>query len=175
MDNNKQDNEANVHEEEKSRSQIKRDMQALQDLGKQLTQLNKSQLSSVPMSTSLNEAIELYNNIFKNEGKRRQLQYIGKLMRREDESAIREALAHFDTASQAFTQALHETEAWRDKLLTGGKPALTEFISLYPNTDIQALRQGIRIAQRDLDNNKNTGAGKKLFRLIKTCIHPNSA
>ena len=107
-------------------------MLALQSLGKNLTELNASQLKDVPTSASLDEAITLYNNIHKKEGKRRQLQYIGKLMRNEDSEAIQAAIEKFDTDSVAYAQALHELESWRDRLIGPDSQAtITEFINAY--------------------------------------------
>lgn len=153
---------------EKSRTQIKKEMEALQDLGKKLTELKNDQLKQVPMGEDLRQAIDLYrNNITQREAKRRQMQYIGKLMRAEDAEAIQAVVDRFDSSSQVYAQALHQCEVWRSRLIEEGKTALTEFVEKYPNVDIQHLRQLVRNSQKDLEKNKNTGAAKKLFQFIR--------
>lgn len=155
-------------EEIKSRTQIKKEMEALQAVGKKLTELKPSQRKEVPMSDELRNAIHLYcNNITQREARRRQMQYIGKLMRSEDIDAIQAVIDRFDTSSQAYAQALHQCEVWREKLMNGGKEAITDFVSKHPDVDIQLLRQLTRNAIKDAQQNKNTGASKKLFQLIK--------
>ena len=94
-------------EDIKSRTQIKREMEALQDLGKKLTELKKEQLKEVPMGEDLRAAIDLYrNNITQREARRRQMQYIGKLMRAEDADAMQAVLDKYDSSSKAFALSL---------------------------------------------------------------------
>ena len=152
----------------KSRTQIKKEMEALQAIGKKLCELNDKQLEQVPMGEDLRHAIDLYrHNITQKEARRRQMQYIGKLMRSEEVEEIQQALDKFDSSSKVFTQALHQAENWRDRLLKGGNSELTEFVKEFPSVDVQHLRQIVRNAQKDLKNNKNTGAAKKLFQIIR--------
>lgn len=151
----------------KSRTQIKKEMEALQALGKRLTELKQEQLKDVPISEDLHKAIEDYAKMPHREAKRRHMQYIGKLMRSEDGEAVQAAIDRFDSSSQIFAQELHQLEVWRSRLIDEGKTALTEFIADHPETDIQQLRQLIRNAQKDQKNQKNTGAAKKLFQFIR--------
>lgn len=158
------------HDEEfvKSRTQIKKEMEALQAIGKQLTEMKAEQLKEVPMGDELRKAIDLYrNNITQREARRRQMQYIGKLMRAEDAEAIQAVIDRYDSSSQAFAQNLHHCEVWRTRLVSEGKQALTEFVENYPEVDIQHLRQLVRNAQKDAEKQKNTGAAKKLFQFIR--------
>lgn len=158
-----------------SKSSIKREMTALQKMGTRLTELGAAQLALVPMSESLRSAIALARNIRKNEGRRRQLQYIGKLMRYEEIDAIRQKLDEFDTSSKAFAQTLHHIEGWRDRLLgAASNEALTELIEQYPHCEVQTLRQLVRKAQHDVSTQKNTGAGKKLFQHLCKLIDSDS-
>lgn len=152
----------------KSRSQIKREMEALQILGKKITELKPAQINEVPMGEDLRAAIDLYrNNITHKEARRRQMQYIGKLMRAEDAEAIQAVLDKFDSSSKAYAQALHEVEVWRERLIQEGKAVLTEFVETFPQAEVQKLRQLIRNAQKEQQQDKKTGAGKKLFQFIK--------
>lgn len=153
---------------EKSKSQVKREMEALQALGRKLTELKPAQLKKVPMSEDLTHAIKESYNIRQNEAKRRHLQFIGKLMRSEDAEAIQFAIDQFDSSSQRYAQELHQMESWRDRLISGGNDVLSSFISDNPDTDVQHLRALVRNAKKDHDQKKNTGAGKKLFQYIRT-------
>lgn len=150
-----------------SKSQIKREMEALQQLGKKLIDLKPAQLKKMPVGEDLARAIKESYNITQREARRRHLQFIGKLMRSEDSEAIQYALDEFDSGSQRFAQELHQLEVWRERFIAEGNNALSEFIELYHSTDVQHLRQLIRNAQKDADNKKNTGAAKKLFQYIR--------
>lgn len=150
-----------------SKSQIKREMTALQDLGKKLTELKDAQLKKMPISDELMKAVLESRNITQREATRRHLQYIGKLMRDEDGDAIQYALDEFDSSSQRFTQALHELELWRSRMLDDSNDAITAYIEQHPKTDVQHLRQLVRNALKDQKNNKNTGASKKLFQYLR--------
>lgn len=150
-----------------SKSQIKREMTALQDLGKKLIELKDAQLKKMPISDELRRAVLESRNITQREAIRRHLQYIGKLMRDEDGDAIQYALDEFDSSSQRFTQALHEQELWRSRMLSDGNNAITDYIEQHPKTDVQHLRQLVRNALKDQKNNKNTGASKKLFQYLR--------
>lgn len=150
-----------------SKSQIKREMTALQDLGKKLLELNDSQLKKMPISDELMRAVKESRNITQREATRRHLQFIGKLMRDEDGEAIQYALDEFDSSSQRFTQEIHEIELWRTRLIEDAGASVTNYIELFPKSDIQHLRQLIRNAVKDQKNNKNTGAAKKLFQYLR--------
>ncbi len=150
-----------------SKSQIKREMAALQDLGKKLIDLKESQLAKMPISDELLRAVKESRNITQREAIRRHLQFIGKLMRDQDSEAIQYALDEFDSSSQRFTQTIHELEVWRTRLIEESGEVVTEYIAKYPKTDVQHIRQLIRNAIKDQKNNKNTGAGKKLFQYLR--------
>ncbi len=155
-------------EEIKSKSQIKREMEALQAIGRQLTELKPEQLKKVPMSEDLAHAIKESYNIRQREAKRRHLQFIGKLMRSEDHEAIQYALDEFDSSSERFTQALHQLEAWRERLINEGNEALSDYISEHETVDVQHLRSLVRNAKKDVEKQKNSGASKKLFQFLRS-------
>ena len=121
-----------------SKSSRKRDMHALQDLGEQLVALSPERLKKVPLPDALYEAIRAAQG-FKMEARRRQLQYVGKLMRSADEAALREAVAAATLGSAKATLALHEAERWRAELIAGDD-ALTRWQQAHPDTDTQQLR-----------------------------------
>jgi len=159
----------------KSKSQIKREMEALQQLGKKLLDLKPAQLKKVPMGEDLAHAIKESYNITQREAKRRHLQFIGKLMRDEDSEAIQYALDEFDSSSQRFAQELHQLESWRERLISEGNSVLSDFIDSYANTDVQHLRQLVRNAKKDVSTEKNTGAAKKLFQYLRTISKANNS
>ncbi len=163
------DTDINETEEElpKSKSQLKREMHALQDMGKRLTQLKPDQLARVPMSDTLRDAIAESHRIKQHEAARRHLQRIGKLMRAEDAEAIQRVLDEFDSSSQIHAQKFHELEKWRDRLINEGPEAVTQYLDEHPQADIQHLRQLVRNAVKDVREQKNRGHSKKLFQYLR--------
>jgi ribosome-associated protein len=154
-------------EEPPSRSQIKRDMEALQELGKRITELRPDQQAQVPMDERLANAVAEMRRITANGAKKRHLQYIGKLMRTADADAIREAVERFDSASAAHNQHFHELEQWRERLIEGDNDAVAAYIEAYPQADIQHLRQLIRNAKKEREQNKPPATARKLFRYLR--------
>jgi len=152
--------------EPSSRSARKREAEALQDLGVKLVALSPERLADVPLSEELMEAIALARRIRARGGYRRQLQLIGKLMRREDTAAIRAAMAKLEGSDQAERARHRHVEHWRDRLLTDGS-ALTEFAAQYPNVELQRVRQLVRQAMRERDAERPPRAARELFRLIR--------
>nr|WP_306437333.1 ribosome biogenesis factor YjgA [Cupriavidus taiwanensis] len=159
-------------DEPKSKSQRKRDMTALQDLGAELEALAKDRLARVPMPEALADAIREARRINSHEGKRRQMQYVGKIMRGlEDEEVevIRQALEGFKGTSKAETARMHLIERWRE-LLLADDAALTRFLGEHPGIDVQALRNTIRNARKEKELNKPPRYFRELFQEIKTAL-----
>lgn len=134
--------------ERPSKTQLKKAMHELQSLGKDLLELPDARLQSIPMPDSLRLALQELKRTRSHEGRRRQLQYVGKLMRRADAEPLREAVAAQQLGSARDTLALHEAERWRDRLLASDE-ALTEWLALHPQSDAQSLRALIRNARRE--------------------------
>lgn len=155
-----------------SKSQRKRDMLALQAMGARLVELSKAQLAKMPISGRLREAITEMKRLTSHEAKRRQMQFIGRLMRSEEPEPIETALARIENVSIQAAKDLHEIENWRTQLLER-KEALTEFICQFPNADIQRLRHLIRDADQEKKTTKPAGAGRALFRYLREICHPN--
>lgn len=153
-----------------SKSQRKRDMIALQKLGQSLTELKPAQLAKIPLEDDLLHAIQEMQRIHQREGRRRQLQYIGKLMRSADHDAIAEALDALNTEGLQQVQQQHLVEQWRDRLLSEDKNALAEFVDAYEPEDVQPLAQLIRQARREQTQNKPPAAARKLFRLVRDTV-----
>jgi len=131
-----------------SKTRLKKESHDLQALGEALLELPVHKLAAVPMPERLLDALNELRRIRSHEGRRRQLQWIGKLMRDVDPEPLREAVAawRLPTARQAL--ALHETEAWRTRLVDSDT-ALTEWLDLHPGDDAQALRSLIRNARKE--------------------------
>ena len=154
-------------EEGPSKSQIKREMKALQEIGAKLLTLNADQIKQLPLSDEMLAAIDESRRIRSHEAQRRHLQSLGKVMRREDTEAISEKIALFDTTSDAYNRQFHMLEHWRDRLIAEGDSALNALIEEKPETDRQMMRQLIRTAQKELKNEKPPAAARKIFRALR--------
>ncbi|QHP92123.1 ribosome-associated protein [Burkholderia glumae] len=153
-----------------SKSQLKREMHALQQLGRDLVELPKDALKRMPMPESLGDAVREARRITDHEGKRRQLQYIGKVMRVLNEpeiEALKSALDAQRGVNKAETARLHWIERTRDQLLAADD-ALTAFIRDYPAADVQEGRTLIRNARKEAEQGKPPRYFRELFQWIKT-------
>lgn len=148
-----------------SKSQRKRDMTALQKLGEALVKLSANQLAKIPLSDQLSEAITVARELTSHEAKRRQLQYLGRLMREVDPQPIEEALSKIQNKSQISKAKFHLAERWRDRLIAEGDKQLEEFLTTYSEVDRQHLRQLVRNAEQ-----AKPGANTALFRYLKQII-----
>lgn len=155
-------------EAEKSKSQLKREMLSLQELGGELIGLPQSQLRQLPLSDLLLKAILLAQTITSRSATRRQLQYIGRLMREEDAEAIQKVLAGLQFHDKQQIAVHHRLEKWRDQLIQEGDPALTRFLIDFPQADRQYLRQLIRNAQQEQEKEQTPRAARILFRYLRT-------
>ena len=152
-----------------SKSQRKRDMTALQKLGQQLVEAPAERVGRIPLPDGLSEAVRAYRTTKTHEGKRRQLQFIGKLMRGLDEAdlaIINEAVEGWHGQSKAQTAQLHYLERQRQRLLTDDG-ALTEFLNEHPEADAQRLRILIRNAKKELAEEKPPKAYREIFQILK--------
>jgi ribosome-associated protein len=152
-----------------SKSQIKREMTALQELGEALIALPKDALKRMPMPESLDDAVREARRITDHEGKRRQLQYVGRIMRsltEEEIAALRTALESHRGVNKAETAKLHWIERTREKLLADDA-ALTDFIHQHPGVDAQEGRTLIRNARKEREQQKPPRYFRELFQWIK--------
>jgi len=151
----------------KSKSELKREMTELQKLGEELVGLPSAKLEKIPMSELLKDAVMLARRLKNREGKRRQLQYIGKIMRTIDSEAIRQKLESFHHQSLGFRQALHQLEQWRDQLIEEGDSAISTLLQTHPQLDRQHLRNLIRQAKKETSQNKPPAASRKIFKYLR--------
>jgi ribosome-associated protein len=152
-----------------SKTKRKQHAHQLQDLGEALVELPAGRLAATPMPETLRDAIAEYHRTRSFEGKRRQLQLIGKRMRFADETPLREAVDAFKLGSAKDTLVLHEVERWRDELVTDDE-AMTRWAHTYPKSDLQQLRSLLRAARKDAaaaPEQRNGRGYRELFQFIK--------
>jgi len=160
--------------ERPSKSQRKRDMAALQDLGTELVMLNADQLAQIELPERLFEAIVDAQRIRDFEGRRRQMQFIGKLMREIDPVPVRARLDEWSGVARAGTARQRLVERWRERLL-GEDAALTLFAAEYPGCDLQHLRSLIASVKRDRALNRTPKNFRELFRALREIVSAQSA
>lgn len=151
-----------------SKSELKRDMLELQKLGEAIVKLSNGQFATIPIEDpTLAEAIDTARRIKHREGLRRQMQYIGKLMRKTDTEAMASAYQQLQDGLVSKTRGFHQLEQWRDQLVENGPGAAEEVIAKYPQADRQHLRQLVMQANREKKKNKPPAAARKLFRYLR--------
>jgi ribosome-associated protein len=155
--------------ERPSKTEMKRQSDALQALGKELVEAPRDRVKRVPMPEDVRDAILECQNINNHEGRRRQMQFIGKKMRtlsEEEVAVIKRTIEGWKGASKADTAALHALERRRDKLLADDK-ALTVLLEEAPHLDVQHLRTLIRNARKEQAENKPPKAYREIFQILK--------
>ncbi len=166
-------NQAAVADEEEelppSKTRIKKQMHELRDLGKELTELSKDQLALLDIPESLRDAIREMRNINKFGAQRRQIQYIGKLMREVDPVPILAKLDAWKGKSQQHTAYMHMLERWRDRLMENDS-ALTELLAAHPQADAQHLRSLVRNAHKEIEGDKPPKNYREIFQVLREII-----
>jgi ribosome-associated protein len=152
-----------------SKTKIKQQMHELQDLGAELAALGKDQLAQLDLPDNLREAIRELHRINKFGAQRRQMQYIGKLMRDVDPAPIIARLDAWKGTSQAHVAYQHQLERWRDRLLESDD-ALTELLAAHPHTDVQHLRSLIRNAHKEREAQKPPKHYRELYQVLREII-----
>lgn len=155
-----------VSDELVSKTRRKREMLELQSLGAALVALPEAQLARMRLEAGLAQAVREARRIKSHEAKRRQLQYIGRLMREVEAEPIRAQLAAAEGHSAQAAAAHRRLEGWRERLLADDE-ALTRFAAEYPGADLQALRSLIRNARKEQKEAKPPRAYRELFRALK--------
>lgn len=150
-----------------SKSQRKREAHALQALGESLVKLNKSTLDQIPLPDDLRHAIEEAQRLHQHGALKRQLQYIGKLMRQCEVEPIRDAYEKVTNSYREDVAQHHKLEQWRDRLLAEGDQALEQLLAEQPEVDRQHLRQLIRRANQEAASSKPPKAARELFRYLR--------
>jgi ribosome-associated protein len=156
-----------VDQEIVSKTRKKREMHELQALGSALAALSEAQLQAMALDAQLLAALLEAKRIKSHEAKRRQMQYIGRLMRELDPAPIRSRLAELEGTSAQATARHRRLEAWRERLIDDDE-ALTAFAAEHAGADLQALRTLIRNARKEAALGKPPRAYRELFRVLKT-------
>ena len=154
-----------------SKTRRKQAVHALQALGEELVELNENQLATVDLPEPLLDAVMHAQTITKHEARRRQMQYIGKLMRRVDAGPIRAALDAFQAPSRGQAAILKRIEGWRQRLLA--EPgALADLLVAHPEADAQQLRVLIGNVQRERAAHAPPRSYRALFQLLLQTLNP---
>lgn len=154
-----------VEPERKSKSQIKREMQALRDLGKRLVELPPASLARIRVSDDTRDAVVAARSM-KREALRRQLGHIGGLLRQEDADAILLTLEQISQPHRQQVEAQHELEQWRDRLLAGDASLIDTLAQRLPGLDRQHVRQLVRNAIRERTQDKPPKSARALYRYL---------
>jgi ribosome-associated protein len=156
-----------------SKTRRKREMHARQDLGEELVRLTEAQLSALDLPEKLLDAVLMARRIQKFGALRRQMQYIGRVMRDVDSAAIAAQLDVWKGQSRGATARLHVLEQWRDRLI-GSDDTVADLAAAYPGCDVQHVRTLVRNARREQVSGKSPKSARELFQALKEII-PDAA
>ncbi len=150
-----------------SKSRRKRDMLELQKLGEELLTFPDAALQTMGLPEPLLEALESARRIKAHGGRRRQIQYIGKLMRTLDTATIRTAIASRQQQESTHSRAFHRLEGLREALIDDADAALAGVLGEFPAADRQQLRRLARQARTERENHQPPRAARALFRYLR--------
>jgi ribosome-associated protein len=153
-----------------SKSQIKRELHAVQALAERLVALPRAELVRLRLSEGTWAAIDETARIKDLRALRRHYKRIAKLLMREDMDAVEALMQEKDTLAREAAARHHRVERWRERLIAEGDEALAELLDECPSADRQQLRSLVRAAQRDLEKGK-PDAGRKLFRFLREALN----
>ncbi len=152
-----------------SKTQKKRAVEELQKLGASLVGLAPAQLEALSLPAELLAAVREARRITSRGARRRQVQFIGKLMRSLDPEPVRAALAQLDGRSVAARAEQRKLEQWRERLI-GDDAALTEFSGQFPKAQVEQIRTLIQNARREIAEGRPPRAQRELFRVLRGCV-----
>ncbi|VVM54111.1 hypothetical protein PS623_00914 [Pseudomonas fluorescens] len=152
---------------EKSKTQIKRELHALVELGERLTTLKPDTLARLPLTDPLRKALADASKHTAHIARKRHMSFVGKLMRDQDTDAILAVIEQLDSSTRQYNERFHGLERWRDRLVDGNDEDLERFVQKYPETDRQQLRSLIRHAQHEKARDKPPAAARKVFKYIR--------
>ncbi len=151
----------------KSRSQLKREMTALQVIGVELVALGPEALRKAPLPPDLKQAVLEAKRTKKHEAKRRQLQFVGKLMREVELTEIKDFLLNYGNGKSKADRAFHQIELWRERLTDGDDTLLEELIDRFPRADRKRFRQLTLAARRERAKGQPPKQFRTLFRYLR--------
>jgi ribosome-associated protein len=152
-----------------SKTQRKKEMHELQALGERLVALNAAQLDEVDLPPRLRTAVDDAKRFTRHEARRRQMQYIGRLMRDVDPEPIREKLKIWDGISHEHTARHHRVERWRERLMQDDA-ALGDLAKEHTGLDTQRLRSLVRNARDELAAGRPPRSHRELFRFLRESL-----
>jgi ribosome-associated protein len=150
-----------------SKSQLKREALALQDLGERLVGLSPARLARLGLSERLMSAVEETRKITSHSARKRQIRWLAKVIAGEDTEQIRQVFQVMDARHDADNQRFHTLERWRNRLLEEGDSALPALLERYPRADRQQLRMLIRTAEKEREQEKPAAAARRLFKYLR--------
>jgi ribosome-associated protein len=151
----------------KSRTQLKKEDKALQKLGESLVALSPDRIVDIEMPQELREAVDLARKTRSHGARRRQLKYIGKLMRGIDCGPIRQAIQNLQAGDLEKIRAHKKIEGWRDALKAGNLQTIEDILDACPQAERQRLTQLARNAHAHADSDKAVTSSRQLFRYLK--------
>jgi ribosome-associated protein len=152
-----------------SKTELKKDSKKIQQFGRKISELTINNIEAFKFPLNIYEAVIGLKNLKSNSAKKRQVQYLGKLLREIDLTDAFLVMKQLKVSSQKEIQRNHIIEGWRDKLLSNNN-SITEFVDEYPKIDRQSLRQTISNAQKEKKEDKGPKYSRQLFKLIKDIV-----
>lgn len=157
-----------------NKTQLKREADALVELGKKLAELDNASLTALELPGDLLNAVEEVKAIRSNSARKRQFKLIGKILRGMETDELERLFDNREQSHRGEVNAFHEVERWRDRLIadgiSGGSDAMSEFLSKYPGVDRQRLNQLVRSAVKEASMEKPPKSARQLFKYLKELL-----
>jgi len=153
--------------DDKSKSERKREMTALQDMGERLLELSNEQVRKIAIPRELEEALLLARTLKSHGARRRQMQYIGVLMRKIDFEPIQTAIDEIDRGQKRKAHEFRQIEQIRDSLLEGSDAVFEEITGRFPDADIQKIRQLVRSSRKEKKEGRPPKQSRLLFKYLR--------
>lgn len=153
-----------------SRTEIKKAAQAVTDLGEKIAQMTEAQIHKLQLPQEFTDAVLMLKSMGKGPALKRQKMFVGKLLRQNEALIveIKGKLAELEAKQKQQTAHFHQLELWRDRLLNEGDAALSELLEHYPQIDRQQMRQWIRNASKEAQQNKPPKSSREIFQYLKS-------
>jgi ribosome-associated protein len=152
---------------EKSRTRLKKEAEALQKTGEKLVPLSDEQLSRMGVPPALMEAVRAARSMKSHGARRRQMQYIGTLMRSMDVTTIEQGLLEIEQGAYRQATEFHRIESWRDRLVDGDDALMDEILGMFADADRQRLGNLVRSARKEKQSGAPPRSARHLFRYLK--------
>ena len=161
------------YKERPNKTQLKREMKALHELGRELVEMPMSKFEKISLSERMVDAIMLAKRV-KKAALQRQLRFIASIMSEEDVKTIQLEIRQLALPQEQEVKAFHQVEDWRDRLIAGDDDLINELVNQYDGVNRQQLRQLVRNANKEAQNNKPPKSSRLLFKILKELIGSTS-